>query len=47
MCVITANGVHCLVDGCRGSGAGQQVMCPGRGIMHDSCNTSPETCIAD
>ena len=29
MCVITAYGVPCLVAGCRGSGAGQQAMCPG------------------
>ena len=30
MCVITAYGVQCLVAGCRGSGAGQQVVRPGR-----------------
>ena len=34
MCVITAYGVHCLVACCRGSGAGQQAMCPGRGMLH-------------
>ena len=35
MCVITAYGVQCLVAGCRGSGAGQQAMRPGRGMLHD------------
>jgi hypothetical protein len=35
MCVITAYGVKCLVAGCRGSGADQQAMCPGRGMLHD------------
>ena len=35
MCVTTAYGVQCLVAGCRGSGAGQQAMCPGRGMSHD------------
>ena len=34
MCVITAYGVQCLVAGCRGSGAGQQAMCPERGMLH-------------
>jgi len=34
MCVITAYGVQCLVAGCRESGAGQQVMSPGRGMLH-------------
>ena len=38
MCVITAYGVQCLVAGCRGSGEGQQAICPGRGMLHDSCN---------
>ena len=33
--VITAYGVQCLVAGCRGSGAGQQAMRPGRGMLHD------------
>jgi len=33
MCVITAYGVLCLVDGCRWSGAGQQVVCPGRMML--------------
>ena len=35
MCVITAYGVQCLVAGCRGSGAGQQAVRPGRGMLHD------------
>ena len=35
MCVTTAHGVRCLVAGCRGSGAGQQAMRPGRGMLHD------------
>ena len=35
MCVITAYGVQCLVAGCRGSGAGKQAMCTGRGMLHD------------
>jgi hypothetical protein len=35
VCVITAYGVQCLVAGCRGSGAGQQAMRPGRGMLHD------------
>ena len=35
MCVITAYDVQFLVAGCRGSGAGQQAMCPGRGMFHD------------
>ena len=33
-CVITAYGVQCLVAGCRGSGARQQAMRPGRGMLH-------------
>ena len=36
ICVITAYGVPCLVAGCRGSGAGQQAMRPGRGMLHGS-----------
>jgi hypothetical protein len=36
MCVITAYGVQCLVAGCRRSGAGQQAVSPGRGMLHDS-----------
>ena len=36
MCVITAYGVQCLVAGCRGSGAGQQGVRPGRGMLHDA-----------
>jgi hypothetical protein len=35
MCVITAYGVQCLVAGCRGLGAGQQAVRPGRGMLHD------------
>ena len=35
-CVITAYGVQCLVAGCRGSGAGQQGVRPGRGMLHDT-----------
>jgi len=38
MCVITAYGVQCLVAGCRGSGAGQQAVRPGRGLLHDLYN---------
>ena len=34
MCVIAAYGVQCLFAGCRGSGAEQQAMCPGRGMLH-------------
>ena len=34
MCVITAYGVQSLVACCRGSGAGQQAMCSGRGMLH-------------
>ena len=33
MCVITSYGVQCLVAGCRGSGAGDQAMRPGRRIL--------------
>jgi len=33
ICVITAYGVQCLVAGCRESGAGQQAVSPGRGII--------------
>ena len=36
MCVIAAHGVQFLVAGCQGSGAGQQAMRPGRGMLHDS-----------
>ena len=35
MCVITAYGVQCLVAGCRRSGAGQQAIRTGRGMLHD------------
>ena len=34
VCVITAYGVQCLVAGCRGSGAGQQAMRQGRGMLY-------------
>ena len=42
MCVITAYGLPCLVAGCRGSGAGQQAVRPGREILRHrrSCNIS-------
>jgi hypothetical protein len=40
MCVITAYGVKCLVAGCRGSGAEQQAMRLGRGMLHD-CSPAP------
>ena len=36
MCVITAYSVQCLVAGRQGSGAGQQAVRPGRGMLHDS-----------
>ena len=36
ICVTTACGVQCLVAGCRGSGAEQQALCPGRAMSHDS-----------
>ena len=35
ICVIAAYGVQCLVVSCRGSGAGQQAMRPGKGMLHD------------
>jgi hypothetical protein len=35
MCVFTAYGVQCLVTGCRWSGAEQQAVRPGRGMLHD------------
>ena len=37
ICVITAYGVQCLVAGCRGSGAGQQGVRLGRGMLHVYC----------
>ena len=43
MCVITAYGVQCLVAGCRGSGAGQQAMCPERGMLHELQHPSSGT----
>ena len=39
--VITAYGVQCLVAGCRGSGAGQQGVRPGRGMLHDAVVQHP------
>jgi len=36
MCVVTAYAVQCLVTGRRGSGAEQQAVSPGRGMLHDS-----------
>ena len=33
--LLTAYGVQCLVAGSRRSGAGQQAVCPGRGMLHD------------
>ena len=36
MCVVIACGVQCLVTGCRVSGAGQQAVSPGRGMLHDT-----------
>ena len=32
---IAAYGVQCLAAGCRGSGAGQQGVRPGSGMLHD------------
>ena len=32
---IAFSGVQCLTAGCRGSGAGQQAMCPERRMLHD------------
>jgi hypothetical protein len=40
MCVFAAYGVQCLVAGCRGSGAGQQGVRPGWGMLHDSVVSS-------
>ena len=34
MCVVTAYGVLCFVTGCRGSGAEQQAVSPGRVVKH-------------
>ena len=39
-CVIAAYGVQCLAAGCWGSGAGQQDVSPGRGMLHDSVSCS-------
>ena len=36
ICGITAYGVQCLVAVCRGSGAGQQPVRTGRGMLHDA-----------
>ena len=35
MCVVDAYGVQCLAAGCRGSGAGQQGVRPGREMLHE------------
>ena len=35
MCIITTYDVQCLLAGCRRSGAEQQAMRPGRGMLHD------------
>ena len=35
MYAITAYGVQCLTAGCRGSGAGQPGVRPGKGMVHD------------
>jgi hypothetical protein len=43
MCVIAGYGVQCLVAGCRGSGAGQQGVRPGRGMLHDSVVQHPSS----
>ena len=45
MCVFTAYGVQCLVAGCRGSGAGQQAMRPGRGMLQDFVVQHPCTAL--
>jgi len=34
MYVFAVYGVPCLAAGCRGSGAGQQAVRPGRGMLH-------------
>jgi len=36
MCAIAVYGVQCLAAGCRGSGAGQQDVRPGRGMLHST-----------
>ena len=38
MYAIAAYGVQCLAAGCRGSGAGQPGVRPGRGMLHESCS---------
>ena len=43
MYAIAAYGVQCLVAGCRGSGAGQQGVRPGRGMLHDSVVQHPSS----
>ena len=43
MYVITAYGAQCLVAGCRGSGAVQQAMRPGRGMLHDGVVQHPSS----
>ena len=47
MCAITAYGVQCLVAGFRGSGAGQQAMCPERGMLHGSATGESRPTICD
>ena len=42
MCVVTAYGVQCLVPGCRGSGAEQQAVSAGRGMLHVVQHPSPD-----
>ena len=43
VCVTTAFGVQCLVAGCRRSGAGQQAMRSGRGMLHDAVVQHPSS----
>ena len=43
MYVVTAYGVQCLVGGWPGSGAGQQAVSPGRGMLQDVQNHSSWT----
>ena len=43
ICVITAYGVQCLVACCRESGARQQAIRPGRGMLHDAVVQHPSS----
>ena len=43
MYAIAAYGVQCLAVGCRGLGAGQQGVRPGRGMLHDSVVQHPSS----